>query len=649
MDNRDVAAVFHEMGDLLDIQGGDPFRARAFRRTAKIVEDLREPVVQSLAYNRLHSVPGIGPGSVERIKEIVRSGTCGEHQRLRRALPPSLRELLDVKGVGPRVIRIVHKHLGIQNLPQLEMAARTGRLARLPGLNEKSQADILLAIEMHRTKAPRQLLPDALATGDGMVGQVAEHAGVTAVVQCGSARRRTPTVGDLDLVAGTDDGEGTVRRFVSLPEVERVWMQGVGRASVRLQSGQQMDLWTVPPSAYGAGIAAFTNGVRHNIALRLRAAKMGVRVSEFGVVDLVTGRPKGPTPTEAQMYTLLGLDYIPPEIREDTGEVQAAEAHKLPTLVEDHDLRGDLQVHTSLAAGSADLETMARAARAAGREWIAVTDRWTALAAPLAIQSREEERRRVEDRVGIGILLGVEVDILASGELALPHNVLASFDWVVGAIDEEPGADPADVTERLVCAIDSGALDALGHPTGRRLLEHDGFDVDIDRVAKAALRRGVALEVNGDPRRIDLDDKSVRHARDLGVTFALSSDARAPHQLTQLHWAVLGGRRGWLRARDVLNSLTYEDIRDRRKDKTSTVPRARAVRTGEPTGPSPEAAALLAQMSGGLSNELRARVEAFVKSGNDPELEAALKTLSDNPLQAAFNLLMASAGPQILD
>lgn len=665
LDNREIAAVFFEMADLLHIQGGDEYRIRAFKRSGRVIENLGEPLKSLIERNALQKVPGLGEGTVFRVKQILRSGSCDDLRRLKQTLPTGLREMLEIKGVGPRTVRIVWHHLKLGSVEELERAARRGDLAKLPRIGERTEEKILEGIAAWRLRVGRVPLQKARRTGDRIVQALRDVPEVVRATLGGSARRGKASVGDLDILVAADDGAPVIQAFTALPGVVDVlWGQGGdGRCSVRLESRQQVDLRIIPPENWGAGLHYFTGSQLHNIAIRARGNRRGVKISEHGVfwrhdeTQRIT-----PAEEEEEIFHAVGLPWIAPELRENLGEIEAAEAGRLPELITERDLCGDLHMHTTASDGKGSLREMADAAIALGHAYIAITDHSKTLEVANGLDERRlveqgGQIRAMEDRLGrIRLLRGIEVDILPDGELDLERSVLRDLDWVVASVHSDFDLPEDRMTERLLRVIDSGLVDCIGHPTGRMLGIRDGYRYDMEKVLHACLRAGVAMEVNGSPKRMDLDDVHARQCRELGVMVAIDTDSHAPDHLAFREYGVAVARRGWLERKDVLNAWPVDVLLDRRRDRLrrsgatigwapltlSPAPSPRpdpvevAPGRAVPTQTDALAAALADPAT--LDDELLARTERWLTEGDDEALEDALRTLGDHPMQKAFEL-----------
>jgi DNA polymerase (family 10) len=564
-ENSKVAVIFHEMADMLDILGENPFRIRAFRRAAQAIENLPESVGAMAEKGTLTKVPGIGSGIAGRIDQILESGDCEDHATLRKEIGDGLLEMMRIEGVGPKTVKLVYNELNLQTVDQLEGAARDGHLARLPRMGEKSQAKILDAIAAYRRHSGRVLLGEALPQGMAIVEALKEHPAVERIDLAGSSRRRRETIGDLDVLVGSDDSTAVMDRFVTLDVVHDVMLRGDTKCSVHLESGLQVDLRVVRPESFGAALHYFTGSKMHNIAIRDRGKRQGLRINEYGIYREDSQDSLGGA-TEEEIFEAVGLPWIPPEIRENQGEIEAAETDQLPELIEDGDLLGDLHIHTDFTDGTASVSEMAEAAAALGMDYIAITDHSKALTVARGL---DEERlaeqiklvRQAEDEVGeIRILTGIEVDIMPDGRLDLEVEALAELDWVVASVHSHFNLTEDEQTARIIKAMETGVVDCIGHPSGRLLGQRDPYLTSLDRVIQAAARLGVALELNAFPDRLDLDAIHCRQAREVGVPVVISTDAHAPAHLAQRQFGIYTARRGWLEPEHVLNTRPIEDL-----------------------------------------------------------------------------------------
>jgi DNA polymerase (family X) len=563
--NADIAAIFAEIADLLEIEQANPFRIRAYRNAARIVGELGQEVRTMVERGAdLKELPGIGDDLAAKMREIVDTGKCRALEKLRSELPPAITELLHVPGLGPKRVRALWHDLDIQTLEQLARAARDGRIRALPGFGAKTEANILQAVEAHLSKAKRIKLATAAQYADSLVAWLSAAHGISRVEVAGSYRRCRETVGDLDILVIAQEGSDVMRRLVSYDEVGEVLSQGPTRASVVLKSGLQVDVRVVQPAAYGAALCYFTGSKSHNIALRRIAQDARLKLNEYGVFR---GRERIAGESEESVYRALGLPWIAPELREDRGEIAAARSGRLPRLVELGDLRGDLHVHTKATDGHHSLEEMALAAKALGLSYLAITEHSRRLAMARGLDPRRLAEQcdaidRLNDRLeGIVLLKGIEVDILDDGSLDLPDSALAPLDLVIVAVHSRFDLPRAKQTERILRALDNRHVTMLAHPTGRVIETREPYDVDMLRIVRHAKQRGCFLELNAHPERLDLLDSHCLMAKQEGVLVAINSDAHSREELANLPFGVGQARRGWLEAGDVLNTRPLSELK----------------------------------------------------------------------------------------
>lgn len=567
MENAEVARVLGEIADLLELTEGNAFKVRAYRRAAQVIDLHPGSISQLWREGRLGELPGVGAHIAEKIGQLVETGECRELARLSALVPPGVLEMLRLEGVGPKTVEAIWKKLGIEDVAGLEEACRSGRILEAPRLGATRARSILGAIERHRARAGRMLLHRALGHAEAMLDRLREVPGVLRAEVAGSLRRRKETVGDIDLLVAAADAGPVVRAFTQLSGVAAVLAEGPTKASVRLRAGIQADLRVLPPESFGAALHYFTGSKSHNIALRTRAVRLGLKISEYGVFDRGGRRLGGAT--EEEVFRAVGLPFIPPELREATGEIEAAEAGRLPRLVEESDLLGDLHVHSRASSdGRSELEELAAAARALGRKYVAITDHSRARPLGLDAERLAEHAatiRALDARLDgrPHLLAGVEVDILPTGALDLPEEALAGLECVVAAIHSRLSDPASRNTERIVRALSSGVVHVLGHPTGRQLGTRDAYALELERVLEVARREGVALEVNAMPERLDLTDVGCRAAKAAGVPVVISTDAHDATHLQNLRYGVWVARRGWLEAKDVLDTLPLAELRRR--------------------------------------------------------------------------------------
>ena len=570
MENAEVAKTFSELADLLELTGENPFRVRAYRQAAQVIDTLPGPVSELWRRGELTHISAIGERIAARIGQLLERGTLSDRDALAGSVPPGVVELLSIEGVGPKTVAAAWKVLGVVDVDGLEEACRSGRLATLPRLGERRAAAIREAIQRHRARRTSRLpLHRAVAYAESICAKLRWVPGVVSAEAAGSVRRRKETVGDLDVLVAAADPAAPMRAFCELDEVAAVLAKGPTKATVRLRIGLQVDLRVLPPEAFGAALHYFTGSKAHNIAIRTRAVHRGVKLSEYGVFDRAGRRLSGAR--EEDVFEAVGLPWIPPELREGAGEIEAAESGKLPRLVEERDVLGDLHVHSDASADArASLEELADEADRLGRQYLAITDHSRSRPLGLDEKALGEQRARIEElnrtRSGVRLLAGIEVDILPDGSLDLPPAALAGLDWVVASVHSEFGQSQQRMTDRIVRALRSGVVDVLGHPTGRRIGHRDPYDLDLAAVLQVAREEGVALEVNAMPERLDLTDRACRLAKEAGVRVAISTDSHVATHLANVRNGVWVARRGWLERGDVLNTLPLEELwRSRRR------------------------------------------------------------------------------------
>lgn len=565
--NADVAAVLREIGNLLEAGGENPFRIRAYRNAARVIDELRLPLSTLMATGPplLDALPGIGADLAGKIAEIARTGSLGLLRELRRATPGGAVQLMRVDGIGPRRARILSEQLGIRSIAGLARAARQHRIRSLPGFGTKTESRILAEATRPEIAAPRMLRAEAFDIADALVAHLRAVPGVHHVDVAGSFRRARETVGDLDILVTAADRGAVARAFVEFPSVAHVLARGRTRAAVRLAGGLQVDLRVVDDDAYGAGLYYFTGSRAHTIAVRRLAQERGLKLNEYGVWR---GRHRVAGRTESEVAATVGLPWIPPELREARGEIEAARKGALPKLVELAAIRGDMQAHTTDSDGRDSLEAMADGAEALGYEYLAITDHTprVRVTGGLTADGFRRQMKRI-DRLNrklrtLTLLKGAEVDILTDGSLDLDNATLDALDIVLVSLHTALGLDPAAQTARIVRALRNRHVDVLAHPTARLINGRTGAAFDLDEVCRVAAGEGKMLEINAQPARLDLDDLAARIAIGHGVTLTIGSDAHATAELAFMRWGVDQARRGWVTARDVLNTRSLAGVLD---------------------------------------------------------------------------------------
>jgi DNA polymerase (family 10) len=564
VENLAIARVLAEIGDLLEIKNENPFKIRAYRNAADAIVHLPEALASLPPADRL-AIPGIGKDLAAKIGELVETGACRYHRELLEEFPPTILDLLHLQGVGPKTVALLYRGLEIRTLDDLERAAREGRIRALKGMGARKEALILQALQERQRVTGRRLTAEAHDTAAALVAALRAHAPGADISVVGSLRRGCETCGDLDVLAAGAPPT-LMEAFTGYRLVERVLARGETKSSVLLWGGFQADLRLVPAESLGAAQQYFTGSKAHNIALRDRAIQRGLKLNEYGLFR-VEGDVKIAGETEEGIYEALGLALVPPELRENRGEIAAAAARALPRLIQPQDLRGDLHMHTTATDGRADAETMALAARAAGLEYIAITDHSRALAMANGLDETRAlaHARAVRDLSsrldGITVLAGIECDIRPDGTMDLADDCLAQLDLVIASVHSAFNQDEAQMTDRLLRAIACPWVDVIGHPTGRLILKREPYRFDVERVFAAAAAAGVALEINSLIERLDLDDTHARLARDRGVKLIIDSDAHSPAALGVLRWGAVVARRAWLQPDDVLNTRPVDAFR----------------------------------------------------------------------------------------
>ncbi len=563
MENRAIARLISETADLMEISAEDPFRIRSYRTAAGVIEGYPEQMASILKdpEKKLTDITGIGKGLAAVIEELEQRGSFERRDEMLGKYPAGLLELLNIQGLGPKSIRLLYDAYKVESIDDLERICREQKLRELPRMGAKLEEKVLRSIASYRQTQGRFLLSFGQRAADELIEYLSAVPGVEKVTPAGSLRRAKETVGDVDLLA-TGPGAGeALDKFAAHPRVHEVLGKGPNKASIKFGlEGLQVDLRALGSESYGAALLYFTGSKEHNIALRSRAQKMGLTLNEYGLARL-DDEVRVAGATEEEIYEALELDWIPPELRENSGEIEAAAEHRLPRLVEMSHIRGDLHMHTTESDGRATLAEMAEAARERGLEYIAITDHSKALAMANGLDEKRavafaHQVREMDQRaLGVRIFSGLECDILRDGKMDLAEDALAELDWVVGSVHSYMNLEAAEMTDRLLRALECPHLRAIGHPTGRILLHRDAFPFDFEAVAAVAGRRGVYLEINASPERLDLSEALIRAAKSKGCKFVISTDAHHPKHLANMSYGVRMARRGWLEAADIVNTL----------------------------------------------------------------------------------------------
>jgi DNA polymerase (family 10) len=563
LENSDAVKVLNEIADLLELQEV-PFKPRAYRRAAHSIEGLSENLQDIAARGELETIPGVGESIAKKLDELIRTGHSLYLTELREKLSSELLELLDVPGIGPKTLKILRDQLGIQNIAQLQEAVESHQLRKLPGFGARSEDNIRRNLKIFTQFRERLFIGKALPIAQRIIKELSKILGVEQIEIAGSLRRWNETVGDIDVLVASTDASPIMHKFVNLSSIKQVIVQGDTKSSIVLDEGIQVDIRVVEPIAFGAALQYFTGSKAHNIALRRIAQKQGWKLSEYGLFELENNRRIAGS-SEKEIYKKLGMTWIPPELREDTGEIQAALQNRLPKLITLKDIRGDLHVHTKWSDGLESIETMAKAAQKRGYEYLGICDhsKRVRIAHGLDEPKLQEQITTIHEvnreLQGIRLLAGVEVEILPDGTLDLSDDVLAETDIVTAALHYGTKAAQNEMTDRLIQAMKNKYVDILAHPLGRIVAQRPAYQVNLDELCRAAKRYNVILEINA-LDRLDLPDSAVRFAKDKGTRFVINSDAHQSSQLDVIKYGVATARRGWLEANLVINTQHFTDL-----------------------------------------------------------------------------------------
>jgi DNA polymerase (family 10) len=566
MENKGIADIFTEIADILDILGENPFRVRSYRNAARTIEDMSQNVEDMVKTGKnLEEIPGIGKSISEKIQEIVTTGRCHFLEELQAKIPKGLTELLKLEGLGPKKVKLLYGELAVDSVDRLEKAAQAGRLRDLAGMGLKTEEKILKSIEQYRSGIGRFKLSLGFIYAQALLEYLGAVPGVKRLDPAGSFRRRRETIGDLDILAICSKNCKVMDRFTEYGDVAEVISKGETKSSVRLKCGLQVDVRVLDEESYGAALHYFTGSKAHNIAIRDRAKERGLKVSEYGVFR-AKDEKRLSGGKEEDVFKAAGLPFIPPELREDRGEIQAAEKGKLPRLIELGEIRGDLQMHTSATDGKNSIAEMAQKAKEMGYAYIAITDHSKAVRVAggldekgLAKQLKEIEK--VNGQVpGVHVLKGVEADILPDGSLDLKDDILKECQVVIVSVHSRFNMEEGEMTRRIIKAMKNPNVNILAHPTGRLILEREPYKVNLKEVFQAAIDRGVVLEINAYPDRLDLRDVDARMAKEMGAKLVISTDAHSARQLELMRFGVFTARRGWIESKDIINTLPLKEL-----------------------------------------------------------------------------------------
>lgn len=565
MKNQLVAQILNEVADMLDMQGVE-FKPRAYRRAARTIESLGEPIEDMYAKGKLEDLPGVGEAIAKKIGEIIETGSLKYRDELKAKTPMDLEGILAVEGIGPKTAAILFKRLGIKSLDDLERAAKEHKIREIKRLGPKTEENILSSVELAKRSRGRILLGDALPVAEEICNHLRgnKKGEATQVEAAGSLRRMKETIGDIDILATSPQPTQLSEAFTKMPDVRKILEKGETKSSILLQSNLQVDLRIVDEQSFGSALMYFTGSKDHNIALRKLAISKGLKLSEYG---LFKGNAPVAGRTEEEVYKKLGLDYIAPELREDRGEVDAAMNHELPDLISYDAIQGDLQMHTKWSDGQRTIEEMAQAAKTLGYSYIAITDHYSTMPIVNGLnEQRLREQSKEIDQVngkleGITVLKGAEVDIAPNGSLKGDESALKELDLVVASIHGTFKQSKKQMTQRLITTMETRLVNIIGHPTSRKINEKNPSEMDFDEIFEASRRTGTYLEINSSPHRLDLDDANTRLASKAGCKLAINTDAHDRDELLNIRFGIAMARRGWLTQRDVINTMPLGKLR----------------------------------------------------------------------------------------
>lgn len=563
MKNKELADLFEKMADILEFKDENPFKVSAYRKASRILGDLTQDIEEIAAREELKKISGIGEGLAQKIEEYLWTGKISKFEEARKEVPDEVIAMMAIPGLGPKTLALLHKQRNISSLFQLEKAVENGSLIGLPGMGEKKIENIRRGIQLFKKSRGRMNLGMAFPVAKRIVEALREKTGSEKIQWAGSLRRMKENIGDIDILATGPSHEKIVQAFTRLPEVKEVLASGETKASVIAEGGLQIDLRVVEEDSYGAALQYFTGSKAHNIRLRGIAKAKGVKINEYGVFK---GNQKISGKEEGDVYKALGMDWIEPELREDRGEIEAAQEKRLPKLIEESEVKGDLHVHSNWSDGSSSIEEVAKTAQKRGYQYVAISDHTKSLKITHGLDETRltkqmEEIDRLNERMrGFQILKGVEVDILSDGTLDLSDQVLEKLDIVIGAIHSGFKQDREKITKRILRAIENPLVHVIAHPTGRLLGVREPYEVEMDAVMEAVKKYGKTLEINAYFERLDLDDTHCRKAKEIGIRVSIGTDSHHLDQMWMMSLGVAVARRGWLEAQDVLNTLSLKEL-----------------------------------------------------------------------------------------
>ncbi len=562
MKNLVVSKILYEIADMLEMQDVE-FKPQAYRKAARSIEIMSEPVEDYAAKGKLKEIPGVGESIAERVEEIVKTGKLKYYEKLKKSMPMDFESLMAVEGMGPKRVKLLYQKLKIKTLEDLEKAVKVHKLQAIPGFGTKIEEKILQSIEMAMISKKRNLLGIILPVAESMKAELLKYPAIKRVGIAGSLRRMKETIGDIDILAISTKPSKAMEAFTTLDNVESILAKGPTKSMVWLKEGTQADMRVVEEKSFGSALNYFTGSKDHNIALRRIAIGKGWKLSEYG---LFKGNKQIAGRTEEDLYQKLGMRYIEPELREMTGEIEAAQRNKLPKLIDYNDIRGDLQVHSTWSDGRNSIEEMARAAKAKGYEYLCISDHVGRMKIAGSLSEKRlmqqlKEVAKVNERVkGMTLLTGAEIDIRKDGSLDISPGTLKQLDIVVASIHSSFQQTREDATKRLITAMENEYVDTIGHPTGRKILEKQPIELDLEKVFEASKRTGTYLEINSQPNRLDLSDVNVKAAVDAGCKLVISTDAHSAEELKFMRYGIATARRGWVKKVDIINALPLEKL-----------------------------------------------------------------------------------------
>ena len=560
MKNKEIAEIFSKIADILEFKGENVFKINAYRKASRVIKDLQHDVGLLYQEKKLANLPGIGSALVKKIEEYLTEGKIHKYEELKNDVPVDLLKLLDIQYLGPKTLALAHDRLSVNNLEDLKRVIEDGSLARLPNMGEKKVANIQKGLNYFLSSKGRILLGEAVPIVEEIIDYLADDTNIIKISPAGSVRRMKETVRDIDILVASNAPDKVIEKFVTMPDVENIIAKGETKAAIRYLNGIQVDLRVILPEEFGAALQYFTGSQAHNIKLRGLAKKKSLKINEYGIFK---GEIKVGGETEEEIYLVLGLDWIPPEMREDRGEVELAAQHQLPKLINLNEIKGDLHIHTNYSDGSHTIEGMVQKSLTLGYQYVAICDhsRSANYADGLSIErllKQIEEIGTLNKKIkNFKILKGTEADILADGSLDFPDEILQQLDIVVVSIHSGFKQNP---TERILKAMDNPLVDIIAHPTGRLINRREGYQVDLNAIFKKAREKGIALEINSHPWRIDLSDIHARLAAEMGVLIAINTDAHSLNDLTFMKYGIGTAKRAWLQKENILNCLTYKEI-----------------------------------------------------------------------------------------